>query len=351
MKPDVKNLTRTRLEHELAKLDLPEFRAKQIFKWIWQKGVEDFVLMTDIARPLRKELSERYSIGDLKLKARKGSAKEGAVKHLFELVDGQRIESVWLKDGARRTVCCSTQVGCSLACGFCRTAEMEFVRNLAAGEIAGQVLKISKGQAERITNVVFMGMGEAFLNYEASLDAARILNDELGLKIGARKITISTAGIVPGIKRFAKEPDQFKLAVSLNAADQQTRERLMPVARRYPLTQLIPAVREYTRIKGKRVTFEYVLLRGVNDRHKDAANLALLLAGIPCKINLIPFNPYPRACFDAPSEKDIARFRDWIMPDLPAVSVRKSLGCAILAGCGQLALPQANTSSSLGDPG
>jgi 23S rRNA (adenine2503-C2)-methyltransferase len=340
LKPDIKNLTRTQLEHELAKLDLVEFRARQIFKWMWQKGVKDFEEMTDIAKALRANLAERYRISDLRLKKRVGSAKQGAVKHLFELEDGERVESVWLRDRARRTVCCSTQVGCSLACGFCRTAEMGFVRNLSAGEIAAQVLKISKGHAERITNVVFMGMGEAFLNYEASLDAARILNDELGLKIGARKITISTAGIVPGIKRFAKEPEQFKLAVSLNAADQETRERIMPVASKYPLNELIPAVRKFIEDKGKRVTFEYVLLRGVNDRKKDAENLEILLAGIPCKINLIPLNPFPGCEFQAPSPEHVQQFMRWIMPNLPAVTLRKSLGSAILAGCGQLAIPQ-----------
>jgi len=342
VKIDIKNLTLSQLVEEFGKFDLPSFRARQIFKWIWQKGIKDWELMTDISKPLRTRLAERYSIGDLKLKARVGSAKEGAVKHLFELAGGERIESVWLKDGTRRTVCVSTQVGCSLGCEFCRTAGMGFVRDLTAGEIAGQVLAISKGQTERITNVVFMGMGEPFLNYEASLNAARILNHDLGLNIGARKITLSTVGIVPQIREFAQEPEQFKLAVSLNAADQETRERIMPIAKRYPLKELIPAVVEFTEIKGKRVTFEYVMLKNINERRKDADNLIMLLAGIPCKINLIPFNPYPESKFQAPSEVDVVRFREWLMPDLPAVTLRKSLGAAILAGCGQLAASSLN---------
>ena len=337
MKIDIKNLTLDQLHQELAKLDLSSFRAKQIFKWIWQKGIKDWELMTDISKPLRERLAERYRISSLKLKNRVGSAKEGAVKHLFELAGGERIESVWLKEADRRTVCVSTQVGCSFACRFCRTADMGFVRNLTPGEIADQVLKIAKGQTERITNVVFMGMGEPFLNYEASLDAARILNGDFGLNIGARKITLSTVGIVPGIRSFAEEPEQFKLAVSLNAADQETRERIMPIAKRYPLKELIPAVREYIEIKGKRVTFEYVMLKNINDSRKDADNLIMLLAGIPCKINLIPFNPYPESKFQAPSEEEVARFREWLMTDLPAVTLRKSLGASILAGCGQLA--------------
>jgi len=349
VKLDLKDFTLARLEAEFAKLDLPSFRARQIFKWIWQKGIKDFGEMTDIAKPLRERLAERYRISSLKLKARVGSAKESAVKHLFELAGGERIESVWLKDGTRRTVCVSTQVGCSFACRFCRTADMGFVRNLTPAEIAGQVLKIAKGQTERITNVVFMGMGEPFLNYDASLDAARILNGDFGLNIGARKITLSTVGIVPAIRKFAKEPEQFKLAVSLNAADQETRERIMPIAKRYPLKELIPAVVEFTEIKGKRVTFEYVMLKNINERRKDAENLIMLLAGIPCKINLIPFNPYPESKFQAPSEVDVARFREWLMPDLPAVTLRKSLGSAILAGCGQL-LPQRNATPSVGDP-
>lgn len=337
MKLDLKDLTRSQLEQEFTRLNLPAFRTRQVFKWIWQKGVEDFELMSDIAKVLRTDLSGRYRISDIKLKKRVGSAKQGVIKHMFELEDGERVESVWLKDGDRRTVCVSTQAGCSLGCGFCRTAQMGFKRNLTPGEIAGQVLKISRGQAERITNVVFMGMGEPFLNYASSLDAARILNDDLGLNVGARKITLSTAGVVSGIERLAGEPEQFKLALSLNAADQHTRERLMPIARRYPLTELIPAVREFVDVKGKRVTFEYVMLANVNDRRKDADNLITLLAGIPCKINLIPFNSYPGCDYEPTSEGHIAGFRAWLMPHLPAVTVRKSLGSDILAGCGQLA--------------
>lgn len=350
MKLDLKDCTFSRLEAEFAKLDLPGFRARQVFRWLWQKGVKDTSEMTDIAKPLRERLAEHYRISNLKIRSRIGSSKEGAIKHLFELADGEQIESVWLRDDPRRTVCVSTQVGCSLACGFCRTGQMGFRRNLTSAEIADQVLTIAKGQSERITNVVFMGMGEPFLNYEASLDAARILNHDLGLNIGARKITISTVGIVPGIRSFAQEPEQFKLAVSLNAADQETRERLMPVAQRYPLNQLIPAVRDYVESKGKRVTFEYVMLRNVNDSKKDANNLITLLAGIGCKINLIPLNPYPGCEFEPPSSEHVSRFMKWIMPHLPTVTLRKSLGSAILAGCGQLALPQQNATHSAGDP-
>jgi len=339
MKLDIKNLTIDQLALEFRKLGLQGFRARQVFRWMWLKGVRDWREMSDISRELRTKFSERYRIGQLKIKRRQGSAKEGVIKHLFELDDGNFVESVWLKDGQRRTVCVSTQVGCSLGCKFCRTAEMGFKRNLLAGEIAGQVLATSKGQAERITNVVFMGMGEPFLNYDASLDAARILNSDLGAKIGARKITISTAGVTKGIRRLAEEREQFKLAVSLNAADQKTRERLMPIAKRYPLTELMQAVRDFISKTNKRVTLEYVLIAGVNDTRKDANALILLLEGVSCKINLIPFNPYPGTEYKAPSEADLARFQKWIMPHLPAVMVRKSIGSKILAGCGQLALP------------
>lgn len=338
MKLDLADLTRPKLETEISKMGLPAFRARQLFKWIWQKGVTDFEDMTDIAGTLRGKLAKRYRIGDLKVKQRMGSAKQGVIKHLFELRDGERVESVWLRDADRRTVCVSTQAGCSLGCEFCRTAEMGFKRNLGPGEIAGQVLKVGKGQADRITNVVFMGMGEPFLNYQASLDAARILNDDLGLNIGARKITISTAGIVDGIRRMSAEPEQFKLAVSLNAADQATRERLMPLAKKHPLKELIPAVKRFVDKKGKRVTFEYVMLKNINDKRKDADNLITLLAGIPCKINLIPFNPYPGCAYEATSEGHVMGFRAWLMPHLPAVTVRKSLGGDILAACGQLVI-------------
>lgn len=350
MKTDLKNCTLRELEKELSKIELPTFRARQAFKWLWQKGSRSFDEMTDISKPLREKLAQRFRISALKIKTRTGSAKEGAVKHLFELEDGLNVESVWLKDRDRRTVCVSTQVGCALGCAICRTGQMGFARNLRPAEIAGQVLEVQRGQSERITNVVFMGMGEPFLNYEATLTAARILNEDFGLSIGARKITISTAGIVPGIKRFAKEPEQFKLAISLNAADQETRERIMPIAAKYPLNELIPEVRRFVDTKGKRVTFEYVLLSGVNDRKKDAENLEMLLAAIPCKINLIPLNPFPGCALRAPSPAHVEEFMRWIMPNLPAVTLRKSLGSAILAGCGQLASPQKNSSSFPGDP-
>jgi len=335
---DLKSFTRGKLTEELTRLGLPDFRTKQIFKWLWQKGVTHWEEMTDIAKPLREELSTRFYISELKQKSRLGSAKHGAVKYLFQLGDGKEIESVWLKDANRRTVCVSTQVGCNLGCNFCRTSHMGFKRNLTAGEIAGQVIKVAKGQSERITNVVFMGMGEPLLNYDATLDAARILNDDFGLKIGARKITISTAGVIPGIKKMAGEPEQFKLAVSLNAADQKTRERLMPISTQYPLNKLIPAIKEFIRIKNKRVTFEYVMLKNINDTRKDAENLIMLLSGIPCKINLIPFNAYPGCAFEPSSEGHIAGFRAWLMPHLPTVTIRKSQGSKILAGCGQLAV-------------
>lgn len=350
MKPDLRDFTLKALEKELARIELPAFRARQVFKWLWQKGSREFEEMTDIARPLREKLGTRFRISQLKVKSRTGSAKQGAVKHLVELEDGLAVESVWLKDADRRTVCVSTQVGCALGCLICRTGEMGFARNLTAAEIAGQVFEIQRGQSERITNVVFMGMGEPFLNYDATLSAARILNSDFGMCIGARKITISTAGIVPGIQRFAAEPEQFKLAVSLNAADQETRERIMPVAQTYPLNRLIPAVKEFVEKKGKRVTFEYVLISGVNDRKKDADNLGLLLIGIPCKINLIPLNPYPGCAFRPPSPEHVRRFMSWIMPNLPAVILRKSLGSAILAGCGQLASPQTDATRPSGDP-
>ncbi len=350
MKPDLRNYTLKELEKELSKIELPTFRARQVFKWLWQKGSRGFEEMTNISKPLREKLSTRFRISDLKLKARTGSAKEGAVKHLFELEDGLAVESVWLKDRDRRTVCVSTQVGCTLGCAICRTGQMGFARNLTPAEIAGQVLEVQRGQSERITNVVFMGMGEPFLNYDASLSAARILNEDLGMSIGARKITISTSGIVTGIRRFAKEPEQFKLAVSLNAADQETRERIMPIAAKYPLNELIPEVRRFVDAKGKRVTFEYVLVSGVNDRKKDAENLEMLLVGIPCKINLIPLNPFPGCALKAPSPAHVQEFMRWIMPNLPAVTLRKSLGSSILAGCGQLAAPRKNPVDFSGDP-
>jgi 23S rRNA (adenine2503-C2)-methyltransferase len=367
---DLRSLTVAQLQALCAELDWPRYTAGQIFTWLWQKGVDDVAAMTNLSKEKRALLAERYTIGRLELLRTLADA-DGTTKFTFKLADGNVIESVFLPEtpppvanpqplvpsAGRRTVCVSTQVGCRLGCAICYTGTLGFTRDLAWHEISAQVLAVrqylaspnsqfpipsSKSSPQPlipnpISNVVFMGTGEPFLNFDATIEAARTINAENGLGIGARRITISTSGIPDGIRAFAKVEQQFRLALSLNASDDETRSRLMPVNKLHPLREVMAAIREYSAAKGKRVTFEYVLVDGVNNRDKDVKQLAALLKGIPCKVNLIPLNPFPGCDLKAPSEQSVDAFARKLWPLLPAITVRRSKGARILAGCGQLA--------------
>jgi len=359
--PDLRSLTFAQLGALCAELGWPRYTAGQILTWLWQKGVDDIAAMTNLSKERRALLAERYTIGRLEL-LRTLDDEDGTTKFTFKLEDGNVIESVLIPDGpsslaphpspaasGRRTVCVSTQVGCKLGCSFCYTGTLGFKRDLAWHEIASQVLSVRQRLKDcgalpppssllppPITNVVFMGMGEPFLNYDATIEAAKTINAENGLGIGARRITISTSGIPDGIRAFTKLPEQFRLALSLCASDDETRSDLMPVNKLYPLREVMAAIREYTEAKGKRVTFEYVLVDGINNRDKDVKQLAALLKGIPCKVNLIPLNPFPGCELKAPSEQSVDAFARKLWPLVPAVTVRRSKGARILAGCGQL---------------
>ncbi|OYD14028.1 23S rRNA (adenine(2503)-C(2))-methyltransferase RlmN [candidate division WOR-3 bacterium JGI_Cruoil_03_51_56] len=333
---DLKSLTQEQLKKLCQELGWQDYRSKQIFSWLWQKNATDIQEMTNLSKEKRNLLASGYYIGQLKPE-RTARDKDGTRKFTFRLKRDNIIESVFIPGKDRKTVCISTQVGCKLGCKFCYTAKMGFKRNLEWHEIAGQVLAIRKLVNQRITNVVFMGMGEPFLNYDATIEAIKALNSDFGINIGARRITVSTSGIPEAIRRYSRFPLQSKLAISLNASDNETRSMLMPVNRKYPLEKLIPAVREFTQIKNKRVTFEYVLIDGINNRKKDIRQLANLLKAIPCKINLIPFNPFPGTEFCAPPFRSVEDFAEALYPLLPAVTIRKSRGSSILAACGQLA--------------
>jgi 23S rRNA (adenine2503-C2)-methyltransferase len=373
---DLRSLTLAQLEALCAELGWPRYAAQQVFTWLWQKGVDDIAAMTNLSKERRALLAERYTISPLEL-LRTLDDEDGTTKFTFRLEDGNIIESVFIPesprpplapspqplapDPGRRTVCVSTQVGCKLGCAFCYTGRLGFKRDLAWHEITAQVLSVrqylgspkSKIQNPKsvaaptfaispfplplITNVVFMGMGEPFLNYDATIEAARTINAKNGLGIGARRITISTSGIPDGIKAFTQLPQQFRLALSLNASDDETRSKLMPVNKLHPLKEVIAAMRTYTDARGKRVTFEYVLVDGVNNRDKDVKQLAVLLKGIPCKLNLIPLNPFPGCELQAPTPESVETFSRKLWPLVPAVTIRRSKGASILAGCGQLA--------------
>jgi 23S rRNA (adenine2503-C2)-methyltransferase len=315
------------------------FHGRQVYKWMYKHLADRFDQMTDLKKDLRALLEERFSITIPQVTARERSI-DGTEKFLFELDDGNVVESVLIPDenSGRMTLCVSSQSGCPLGCVFCATGFLGLKRNLTVGEIIGQVIAIRRMYGpESFDNIVFMGMGEPLLNYDHVLDAIGILTDSLGLMVGARRITISTVGIIPGIRRLAASGCKVNLAVSLNAANDVLRQNLMPATKAYPLRQLMEAVREWTTVRVRRVTFEYILFKGINDSLDDALELASLVRGIPCKINLLAFNPIETAAFDRPDDDDIDRFAQILYPRTPAVTIRKSRGADIAAACGQLA--------------
>ncbi len=315
----------------------PRYRAVQLFYWLYVKQVSAFSEMTNIPKSLRQQLSESVSIHVLKV-ANISSSETGTThKVLFETPDQQFVEAVYMDEAGRVTVCLSTQIGCNLDCRFCATAGMGFRRNLTVGEILDQFLMMQQLFSRRITNVVFMGMGEPFLNYPRVITVADLLNAQDGISLGARKITISTAGVVPQIQRFGQERQRYKLAVSLNATDQKTRQEIMPVAQQFPLTDLMQAVTDYYRQTRNRPTFEYVLLAGINDTPDDALRLVDLIGALPCKVNLIPYNEIGGR-YNRPADEIIENFIELLYNAPFTVTVRWSKGTGINAGCGQLAV-------------
>jgi 23S rRNA (adenine2503-C2)-methyltransferase len=337
-KKDLKGLSREELEAFVLRLGWPRYRADQIFAWIYRRGISDFAQMTDLAKERRRQLAGSARVSSLILGRRAVSRADGTEKYLFRLEDGERIESVLIKDGRRRTVCLSTQVGCGLGCAYCATGELGLRRNLRAAEIVDQVIFARRRlpAGEDVTNVVLMGMGEPLRNYRETMTACRLINDPDGLAIGARKITLSTAGLAPGIERLAGEDLRCGLAVSLNATTDRIRSRLIPLNKKYPLKAVVKAAGRYARVIGRPVTFEYVLIDGVNDTAEDALRLAEIVRGVPCKINLIPYNPVSGKPFRRPGEDRIERFMERLYPRCPTVTLRESRGPDIQAACGQL---------------
>jgi len=324
------------MEGLVSSLGERPFRAKQLMKWIYEKGAESFAQMTDLSKGLQERLKEVSYIGGMRLVQRVDSPLDEATKFLFALEDGEKIETVLIREAGRRTICLSTQVGCPLGCRFCATGKIGLRRNLTAGEIVGQVIEVERSSGERPTNLVLMGMGEPLLNYREVIKSLGIFNSSLGLGMGARRITISTAGLVPQIEKLAKERIKANLAISLNATTNQLRDWLMPINKRYPLPEVLFAARRFAQIRKRRVTFEYLLIAGVNDSFDDANRLAKLVKGIPCKINLIPYNPIAKTKFRRPDPQRVEFFKRWLYPLTPTVTLRESKGQDIGAACGQL---------------
>ena len=335
--PDLASFTREALEQELESLGEPRFRGRQVFHWIWGRGVTDVAAMTDLGQPLRKALADRFRISEPAVEARQTST-DGTTKFLLRLEDGKHIEAVYIPDTPAQTFCVSTQVGCAAACAFCLTGQMGLTRNLTAGEIAGQVRVLARetGLAGSAFNIVLMGMGEPLHNYDATMEALSILADAQGLKVPPRRITLSTVGILPGLEKLAAAPLMPNLAISLHATTAAQRNQIVPVNRKYTLEELIDACRKFPLAKRRRITFEYVMLDGVNDTPEDARRLVRLLHGIKAKVNLLPLNEAAGIPFRRPSDARVNAFAKILADRGLTVSVRKSRGRDIRAACGQL---------------
>ncbi len=339
----MKGMTLPELENFVAELGWEKYRARQIFKWLYNKQVDDFSKMSDIPKDYREKLSEVADINELKLSTFEKSNCDGTIKFLFELKDGEKIESVLIPDDSRLTLCVSTQVGCPIDCKFCATGAMGFKRNLTAGEIVDQVIQSQRFSERRITNIVFMGMGEPLLNLKNLLKAIDIITSDDGIRIGSRKITISTVGLPDKIKELADAGRKVKLAISLHTLNEDLRKKLIPIANRYPIQSIIEAVKYYYNKIGLRITYEYILFEGLNDTDEDVKKLVELAKIVPCKINILKFHPVDFIRKDPilkklkPSKR-LEEFAQRLRENNLTVFIRSNAGEDIKAACGQLAI-------------
>ena len=333
---DIKSLSLAELREAMVDLGKASYRALQVYKWIWQKGVTDFQEMSNISKATRSALAERFYIPELEV-AEVLESRDGTRKFVWRCEDGAAIESVLIPDGDRLTLCMSTQVGCAMACSFCLTGDMGLVRQLRPSEIANQPFQVGRGlpEGQRITNLVLMGMGEPLHNLPNLITALEIALDEDGLNFSHRKITVSTVGMVNKLDALA-EALPVNLAISLNATTDAQRSAVMPINRRYNIEALLEKCRTVKLPPGKRITFEYVMMRGFNDAMEDAARLAGLLRGIKAKVNLIPYNTNPERGIERPSDERVAQFQSYLVRRGISTSVRTTRGMDIAAACGQL---------------
>jgi len=335
MNIDLKDKTLNELEQIIAGLGQKRYLARYIFQFIHAEDVTDIEKITPLSKTFRKQLiGQGYDISKLTI-LNKLTDKDGTVKYVFGLEDGSRIETVLLLDGKRRTLCVSTQAGCKMGCEFCATGRIKFRRNLSAGEIVDQLYCVQKDSA-LISNIVYMGMGEPLENYDAVVKSVQILNDLAGRNIGIRHITVSTCGLAPAIKKLAYEKLHPRLAISLNAPTDELRNRLMPINKKYPLTKLLNAVRTYQLKLRERVTFEYVLIKGINDSLLHAGQLVKLLRGIKCNVNLIEYNPHGGCKYKGTGMEQMSRFAQVIEEAGIENTIRLKKGSSICAACGQL---------------
>lgn len=332
---DLHDITHGELLSVLEELGQPKFRAKQVEEWLWERGASSFDDMTNLPKTLRAALAERFTLGGVSQAARQQSA-DGSRKYLLRLADGASVECVGMPTGQRLAVCASTQAGCGMGCAFCATGASGLTRSLTAAEIYEQVMHVRDDFGTRVTSVVLMGQGEPFANYDATLAALRRLNSPDGLGIGARHLTVSTCGIIPQILRFAKEPEQFTLAVSLHSAVQKTRNLLMPGVKKWSLLNLYDAMGTYVDITGRRPTYEYALIRSVNDTDEELDHLVEFCRGNLAHVNLIQLNEVPGSKFQPSSEARAGEFVRRLGQVGVEATVRQSRGADIDAACGQL---------------
>lgn len=337
MKTNLKNMTIHELEIFFKNLDEKKFRAKQVYSWLY-KGTYSFDEMSDLSKSLREKLDEVATIEKLSIIRVQTSNKDGTRKYLFGLFDGNSIESVFMKYKFGNSICISSQAGCRMGCNFCASSINGLQRNLNASEMVDQILAVEKDTGERISNVVVMGTGEPLDNYENLAKFIQLIHSIEGLNIGLRNITVSTCGIIPKINELARDYPQVNLAISLHAPNDKIRNQLMPISKRYDINELITACKKYIEITGRRITFEYALIKGVNDSLKNAEELASKLRGMICHVNLIPLNKVEETELKGTERMEVERFKDYLEKKGIEVTIRRELGSDIDAACGQLRL-------------
>ena len=334
-KQDIRSMYLTELEEMLGELGQPKFRAAQLYRWL-QSGETDFDSMTNIPLSLRNELKEKTYIADVKIVRKFKSRLDETVKYVYELYDGEYIESVLMKYEHGYTVCISTQVGCRMGCSFCASGIAGLTRNLTASEMLAQITAAGRDNGIRVSNIVMMGMGEPLDNLDNSVRFLRLVSDDKGLNIGLRHISLSTSGVVSGIKRLKEYNFPITLSISLHAPNDEIRSSIMKVNRKWNIEELLKACKEYQAVTTRRISFEYALIDGVNDSDECAAELAKRLKGIMCHVNLIPANPVKENSFKKPDKNKIIHFRDLLIKKGVNATVRRTLGADIDASCGQL---------------
>ena len=332
---NIKDYTLEELKEELKDLGEKPFRAEQIFKWIYQDQVKSFDEMTNLSLSLREKLKEEYTLCNYNI-IKKQESLDGTKKYLFDVLDDNAIETVLMEYHHGKTICVSSQIGCKMGCKFCASTGIAFVRSLTAGEIVEQIIAVEQDIQDRISNIVFMGIGEPLDNYENVIKAIRIINHPKGLNIGARHISVSTSGLVPRIYDLAKENIPCTLSISLHATNNEKRSAMMPVNNAYPIEELIKACKDYIATTNRRISFEYALAKDNNDNLEDAKELIKLLKGMLCHVNLIPINKIENGKFTKSTNENIIKFRDYLNEHGIVATIRRELGSDIDAACGQL---------------